>query len=275
MIREILKENKFKITFIYIILIVQYCLFSTIPFLLGKAIDGLLQSENTNFYYFLIAEISVLFIGFFLKRYDTKVFMKIFSEKAIKAIQILRDKNIMPAKIATRYQLAGFYSDFFEFSLPQILQAIINATAALTMLFITDYRIGIIASILYAFMILNNFKISLKTQQVDLDIQHTKESITHSLMENQEYKNDLTFLGHLYVKKSNLDAANFFLNDGLSITMHICVLLMLVYTQPSIGSITSTLMYVDKIYGTTFNVFYFFMFMRSIENTNKLIKDLD
>ena len=201
--------------------------------------------------------------------------MKIFSEKAIKAIQILRDKNIMPAKIATRYQLAGFYSDFFEFSLPQILQAIINATAALTMLFITDYRIGIIASILYAFMILNNFKISLKTQQVDLDIQHTKESITHSLMENQEYKNDLTFLGHLYVKKSNLDAANFFLNDGLSITMHICVLLMLVYTQPSIGSITSTLMYVDKIYGTTFNVFYFFMFMRSIENTNKLIKDLD
>ncbi len=275
MITEILKENKFKIGLIYFLLVIQYCLFSLIPFLLGKAIDGLLQNQNTNFYYFLLVEIIALLIGFFLKRYDTKVFMKIFSEKAIKAIQMLRDKNVIPSTIATRYGLVGYYSDFFEFSVPQILQAIINSTTALSMLFLTDYKIGLIASILFTFMIINNIKISYKTQKVDLDIQHTKETITHSLMENQEYKNNLTSLGNLYIRKSNLDATNFFFNDGLSIIMHISVLLMLVFTQPSIGAITSTLMYVDKIYGTTFNIFYFFMFMRGIENTNKLIKDAD
>jgi hypothetical protein len=275
MITEILKENKFKIGLIYFLLVIQYCLFSLIPFLLGKAIDGLLQNQNTNFYYFLLVEIIALLIGFFLKRYDTKVFMKIFSEKAIKAIQMLRDKNVIPSTIATRYGLVGYYSDFFEFSVPQILQAIINSTTALSMLFLTDYKIGLIASILFTFMIINNIKISYKTQKVDLDIQHTKETITHSLMENQEYRNNLTSLGNLYIRKSNLDATNFFFNDGLSIIMHISVLLMLVFTQPSIGAITSTLMYVDKIYGTTFNIFYFFMFMRGIENTNKLIKDAD
>lgn len=116
MIIEILKENKFKIGFIYSLLIIQYALFALIPFLLGKAIDGLLQKDNTNLIYFLVAEISALFIGFFLKRYDTKVFMEIFAAKAIKAIQILRDKNVLPAKIAARYQLVGNYSDFFEFS---------------------------------------------------------------------------------------------------------------------------------------------------------------
>jgi hypothetical protein len=272
MIFEILKENKFKIVFIYSLLVIQYCLFSLIPFLLGKAIDGLLQKENTNLIYLLLAEITALLIGFFLKRYDTKVFMQIFAKKAIKAIQILRDKNILPAKIATRYQLVGYYSDFFEFSVPQILQAFIGATTALAMLYFTDYRIGIISTILFGFMVFNNMKISYKTQKVDLDIQHTKETITHNLMENQEYQEDLNTLGNHYIKKSNLDALNFFFNDSLSILMHISVLLMLVYTQPSIGAITSTLMYVDKIYGTTFNIFYFFMFMRGIENTNKLIK---
>jgi hypothetical protein len=273
MIFEILKENKFKIGFIYSLLIIQYCLFSLIPFLLGKAIDGLLQKENTNLIYFMLAEITALLIGFFLKRYDTKVFMQIFAQKAIKAIQILRDKNILPAKIATRYQLVGYYSDFFEFSVPQILQAFIGATTALAMLYFTDYRIGIISTILFGFMVFNNMKISYKTQKVDLDIQHTKETITHNLMENQEYQEDLNALGNHYIKKSNLDALNFFFNDGLSILMHISVLLMLVYTQPSIGAITSTLMYADKIYGTTFNIFYFFMFIRGIENTNKLIKE--
>lgn len=275
MITEILKENKFKIGLIYSLLVIQYNLFALIPFLLGKAIDGLLQKENASFIYFLSAEIIALVIGFFLKRYDTKVFMEIFSQKAIKAIQILRNKNVIPSKIVSRYQLVGFYSDFFEFSLPQILNAFISASTALAMLYYTDYRIGAISTILFIFMILNNKILSFKTQKVDLDIQHTKETITQNLMDNQEYKPQIIELGDNYVKKSNLDALNFFLNDSLSIAMHISVLLMLAYTQPSIGAITSTLMYVDKIYGTTFNIFYFFMFMRNIENTNKLIHQVD
>ena len=271
MIKEIFLENKFKIGFIYTLLIIQYTLFSIMPYLLGKAIDDLLSKDNSGLLKLLSAEISVLILGFFLKRFDTKVFMKIFSDKAIKAVQILRNKNILPSKIAARYQLVGFYSDFFEFSLPQILNAFIGAGTALTMLYITDYKIGIIATILFIGMILVNKIYSFKTQKIDLNIQAEKENINHSLIENLEYKPHLIDLSSNYVKKSNLDAANFFFNDSLSIVMHVSIMLMLVYTNPTVGAITSTLMYVDKLYGVTFNIFYFFMFMRSIENTNKLI----
>lgn len=273
MILEILKENKFKIILIYLLLILQYTTVSVIPFLLGKAIDGLLQKETTNFVYYISAELAVLLLGFFLKIYDTKVFMKIFSEKAIKAVQILRDKNIIPSKIVSRYHLVGFYSDFFEFSLPQILNATISASTALCMLYYTDFTIGFVSTILFICMIINNKILSYKTQKVDLDIQHNKESITQNLMDQQEYKPNITQYGFNLIKKSNLDALNFFINDCLSIAMHVSVILLLVYTQPSIGAITSTLMYADKIYGTTFNIFYFFMFMRNVENTNKFIKE--
>lgn len=273
MIKEILKENKLQITFIYAMLIIQYGLFSLIPYLLGKTIDGLLIKDNFYLLILLTAEITALLIGFFLKRYDTKVFMKIFCDKAIKAVQILRNKNIIPAKIAARYQLVGYYSDFFEFSLPQIIQAFIGATTALTMLYLTDHKIGILATILFIGMITVNKIYSYKTQKIDLNIQAEKENINHSLMENLEYKNYLQNLSQNYVKKSNLDAANFFFNDSLSIIMHLATMLILVYTQPTVGAITSTLLYVDKLYSVTFNVFYFFMFIRGIENTNKLINE--
>jgi len=138
---------------------------------------------------------------------------------------------------------------------------------------VADYRIGIISSFLFILMILNNKILSHKTQKVDLDIQHTKEALTQTIMDNQDYQSTLVNLCNNYIKKSNLDALNFFFNDSLSILMHVSVLLILVYINPSIGAITSTLMYVDKIYGTSVNIFYFFMFMRSIENTDKLIKD--
>ena len=273
MIREILKENKLQITFIYAMLIIQYGIFSLIPYLLGKTIDGLLIKDNFYLLVLLTAEITALLIGFFLKRYDTKVFMKIFCDKAIKAVQILRNKNIIPAKIAARYQLVGYYSDFFEFSLPQIIQAFISATTALSMLYLTDHKIGILATILFIGMITVNKIYSYKTQKIDLNIQAEKENINHSLMENLEYKNYLQNLSQNYVKKSNLDAANFFFNDSLSIIMHLATMLILVYTQPTVGAITSTLLYVDKLYSVTFNIFYFFMFIRGIENTNKLINE--
>jgi hypothetical protein len=245
------------------------------PYLLGKAIDYLLKKNSTGLVTLLIAEIAALLLGFFLKRYDTKVFMKIFCDKAIKAVQILRDKNILPSKIAARYQLVGFYSDFFEYSLPQIINSFIGAGTALTMLYITDHKIGLIASILFFLMILVNKIYSFKTQKIDLDIQNNKENVNHTLIENLEYKPHLINLSANYVKKSNLDAANFFFNDSLSIIMHVSIMMILVYTNPTVGAITSTLLYVDKLYGVTYNIFYFFMFMRSIENTNKLLHEMD
>lgn len=275
MIKEILKENKLQIASIYSLLIIQYGLFAIMPYLLGKAIDDLLKKNSSGLVTLLIAEIAALLLGFFLKRYDTKVFMKIFCDKAIKAVQILRDKNILPSKIAARYQLVGFYSDFFEYSLPQIINSFIGAGTALTMLYITDHKIGIIASILFFLMILVNKIYSFKTQKIDLDIQNNKENVNHTLIENLEYKPHLINLSANYVKKSNLDAANFFFNDSLSIIMHVSIMMILVYTNPTVGAITSTLLYVDKLYGVTYNIFYFFMFMRSIENTNKLLHEMD
>lgn len=273
MILEIIKEFKWKLALIYPLLILQYSLFSLIPFLLGKAIDDLLKNNYKSFYLLIFVDIVALLIGYFLKRYDTRVYMNIFCKKAIKVILYLKEKNVIPSKIINRYGLVGYYSDFFEFSLPQIMQAIISVITSLIILFSTDYRIGLLCSIAFILMCLNNKICSFKTQKVDLNIQNKKEEITQSITDEKMPKEEIEKLCSHYIAKSDIDAGNFFCNDSLSIIMQATAILILINDNPSVGAITSTLMYADQIYAQSQRIFYFFMFMRSIENTNKLINE--
>ncbi len=271
MIIEILKENKLTIGFIYTLSILQYTLHALLPFLLGKAIDGLLQDDKSNLVVLVIANALSIFLGFYLKRYDTRVYMAIFAHKAIKAIQILRRKNVVPSKIASRYQLVGYYSDFFEYSLPQAISAFIKAMTSMVMLFVTNPIIGLINTLIYLITLFIHQKCSRLIQKQDMDIQHIKEDIVQNIMDNKEYEQPIHSLSKFYIKKSNIDATNFLINDSLALIMHLSTILLLVYIHPSIGMVTSTLMYVDQLYGTTYSIFYFLLFVRGVENTNKFI----
>jgi ABC-type multidrug transport system fused ATPase/permease subunit len=270
---EILKENYVKIGTIYAFLAIQYTLTALIPFTLGKAIDGLLTGQYHHFITFLAAEVTALIIGYTLKRYDTKVFMNIFSEKAIKAISILKAKQVEPTKIVTRYGLVASYSDYFEFALPQAINAIINGITAITMLCYTDSKIGAIAIIAYALMLTSTKILSHVIQKNELSLQHTRERITNTIVNGEDPTQDIRQLANNYVSRSNNDALNFFNTDLLSIALKVTIMIILTKEAHSIGTITSTLIYADKIYGTVINMYYYFMFQRSIENTDKLIHD--
>lgn len=273
MILDILKQYKWQLAVIYPLLIIQYVLMSLVPLWLGKAIDGLMQNDYKNLTILLAIDISALAIGTFLKRYDTRVFMKIFSEKAAKVVEMLTSKNTNPNKITNRYGLVGYYTDFFEFSLPQIIQASIGTATSLIILFYADYRIGIICGLLFILMCFCNLVNSYRTQKIDLDIQNLKEEITQKIMDRESSFGSIFNLGRKYIRKSDIDATNFFCVDSLSIIMHTSTMLLLVYTCPTIGVVTSTLMYADDIYAQSHKIFYFLMFMRGIENTNKLINE--
>jgi hypothetical protein len=270
---EILKENYVKIGTIYAFLAIQYTLTAIIPFTLGKAIDGLLIGQYHHFITFLAAEVTALIIGYTLKRYDTKVFMSIFSEKAIKAVSILKAKKVDPTKIVTRYGLVASYSDYFEYALPQAINAVINGITAIAMLCYTDSKIGAIAIIAYTLMITSTKILSHIIQKNEINLQHTRESITNTIMNGEDPTQDIRQLANNYVSRSNNDALNFFNTDLLSITLKVAIMIILTKEAHSIGTIASTLIYVDKIYGTVINLYYYFMFQRSIENTDKFIND--
>lgn len=271
MIKDIFRENRLKIGLIYIFLIIQYTLTSLTPYLTGKAIDSLLRFSYSDLLIFLANEGAVITIGVLLKRFDTRVFMSIFTSKASQAIEQLRLRKVVETKILSRYHLVRTYSDFFEFSIPQILNAIISATTALVMITVADYSVGAVVSGLFLLMVLNNRILSYKIQKIDKDIQFRNEEINQQIISSQSVSGSLIDLGKSFVRKSDLDAVNFFFNDLLGILMTLSVMFMLLDDHPTIGMIAANVLYVQRLHGVTYNIFYFFMFMRSIENTNDFL----
>lgn len=271
MIKDIFRENLLKIGLIYIFLIIQYTLTSLTPYLTGKAIDSLLRFSYSDLFIFLANEGAVITIGVLLKRFDTRVFMSIFTSKASQAIEQLRLRKVVETKILSRYHLVRTYSDFFEFSIPQILNAIISAATALVMITVADYSVGAVVSGLFLLMVLNNRILSYKIQKIDKDIQFRNEEINQQIISSQSVSGSLINLGKSFVRKSDLDAVNFFFNDLLGILMTLSVMFMLLDDHPTIGMIAANVLYVQRLHGVTYNIFYFFMFMRSIENTNDFL----
>lgn len=271
MIKDIFRENRLKIGLIYIFLIIQYTLTSLTPYLTGKAIDSLLRFSYSDLFIFLANEGAVITIGVLLKRFDTRVFMSIFTSKASQAIEQLRLRKVVETKILSRYHLVRTYSDFFEFSIPQILNAIISAATALVMITVADYSVGAVVSGLFLLMVLNNRILSYKIQKIDKDIQFRNEEINQQIISSQSVLGSLIDLGKSFVRKSDLDAVNFFFNDLLGILMTLSVMFMLLDDHPTIGMIAANVLYVQRLHGVTYNIFYFFMFMRSIENTNDFL----
>lgn len=271
MIKDIFRENRLKIGLIYIFLIIQYTLTSLTPYLTGKAIDSLLRFSYSDLFIFLANEGAVITIGVLLKRFDTRVFMSIFTSKASQAIEQLRLRKVVETKILSRYHLVRTYSDFFEFSIPQILNAIISAATALVMIMVADYSVGAVVSGLFLLMVLNNRILSYKIQKIDKDIQFRNEEINQQIISSQSVSGSLIDLGKSFVRKSDLDAVNFFFNDLLGILMTLSVMFMLLDDHPTIGMIAANVLYVQRLHGVTYNIFYFFMFMRSIENTNDFL----
>lgn len=273
MLKEIITEHKGKIGILYSILTTQYILAALIPHAFGKAIDGLINQQYQPFIIFLIMEAATLTLGYTLKRYDTKIYMKIFADKANKAINILRIKEATPAKIIERYRMVTSYNDYLEYAMPQMINASISAITALVILYTTDYKIGIAALTAYTMMLINNHIQSYKNQKTEIAIQKEKETIAKGIMASEEVSDQIKELSSNYVRKSNIDALNFFVTDGLSIGLKIATIFILISCSHTIGVITSTVMYIERLCGTAYNVYYYFMFVRGMENTNQFINE--
>jgi len=118
LLKEIFNENKIGIIFTYFLTLVEIFVISILPYLIGTAIDNLLESNYEGITKYSFAWIFFVLVATFRKRFDTRVFSAIYYKKALKTIDNLKNQNLDEKKISIRYGLVGIYSDFFEFTLP-------------------------------------------------------------------------------------------------------------------------------------------------------------
>jgi ABC-type multidrug transport system fused ATPase/permease subunit len=138
----ILKENKYSLILIYFYMLLAQLLYLVEPYILGKAIDGLIKKEYYWLWCFLIIEL--LANVFMYKRmvFDTKVYTKIYNDIVLNYLKN-DNKSDTSTKVA-RTEMANNLINFFEHDMHYYIMAIVTISGSLFFIFLENINTGFV-----------------------------------------------------------------------------------------------------------------------------------
>jgi hypothetical protein len=104
------------------------------PLATGLAINGVLSGDYLAVLWLVGCHAAQLVLTVASKRYDTRVFNRIYAALASKVVRQSRADGLDPARVAARASLSREYTDFLEEDVSRILYAAIALTISLSAL---------------------------------------------------------------------------------------------------------------------------------------------
>ena len=277
MLSEIFNNNKKWLCITYTILLVEFTLFALMPWLLGKAVDQLILGDWDTFWFYIgCCSVGVL-IGTGRRLLDTRAFTKIWAKAAVKTIQRLIARDVSSPKIMSRRDLVRRYADFYEFTIPQTVSAIIDIIVALV---IIGLAIGTPVSWIGGLLMLSfcsSYFWSCKIQKVEQASQKIREEINHHIDDRNEEKMEGAFdaIVTKYIRHSDYDAASWGFTDVMSIAAEIILVMCLIQQEATTGTIMSTITYCWRLFIRANIISWFFMNLKHIEVANDYLNNQD
>lgn len=276
MLKNISNRFKARLGCTYILLILEFVCQSISPYLLGKAIDFLLQKQNNMFFLYILCSAIGLMTGVLRRIYDTKVFTGILRDTSIDLTQEMIEKDIEPTKITVRIDRLASLTDFFEYHLPQYIKSFVQIIVAAVVLFTNMHHfIWIIALIMTVSLLCSHYYASVKTSKILNNIQKQDEIKLHNIVNKQpldKIKDNFFNIQKLHVEKSNVDAINWGVFDVCFILCELIAIYVLTNNlYATVGQITSSLMYINN-FTSHFSVFtHAFVRIKELKVTENFI----
>jgi ABC-type multidrug transport system fused ATPase/permease subunit len=213
-----------------------------VPFVLGVAINDLINGEFRGVWLLIALESVVLLIGTIRRLYDTRVYAGIYTDIAGGTAQRL---DIDVSRRAARLGLARELVDFFEWELPELVAALIGISGALLMLVYlmpTIGGLGVVVGLIVAliFVISRGRMFSLnKLLNNELERQVTM------LEGEREFsrRRHLSRLARWRIHLSDLEATNFAIAELFLSALIIGAVVITVRAGLSVGEVFAILTY--------------------------------
>jgi len=141
-LRALFAANRGRILLTYILFNGENLLRLAQPFVLGLAINDLLQGRTTGLLLFVVQHLAHLVVGSFRQMYDTRTFTGIYADLASRLVESQRASQVEVSRIAARSSLSREYVDFFERSVPIMIRGLYSVAGALVM--VSFYDVGLI-----------------------------------------------------------------------------------------------------------------------------------
>lgn len=251
MLKQIFKESKQSVALPYTLLFMEFTATSTIPWLLGKSIDNLLQNNYSFFLIYIACLLLGLLIGTLRRNIDTKVFTNIWKKLTLNSLRSQTEKNIPTPKIIARIKNIERFTNFYENMIPYTVKCIVHSTISFTVLFNTVGPLSFIILLTMLLSLLASQHFSQKIETTAKQLQQTDEQINSSIFSKELSNIEEVYQQkyNLIVKTSNLEAFNWATIDTASVICEVLAIFMLIKCSSTTGQITAALIYVNSLCG--------------------------
>ena len=241
-IAGIWKTYRLKITGTMSLLTVERMLGVAVPFVLGVAINDLIDGNLRGIWWLVALESLAVSIGTVRRLYDTRVYAGIYTDIADHTAQ--RD-DISVSRRAARLGLARELVDFFEWELPELFAALIGVCGAIVMLMYLLPTVGGL-SVAAALFVGSVFMFS-RGRMFSLNklLNNELERQVSMLESGREFsrRRHLSRLARWRINLSDLEATNFAVADLVLVSLIIGSVVLTVRAGLSVGEVFAVLTY--------------------------------
>ena len=243
---DIFKEYKYKLSLIYLFMLITELSIISQPFLLGKSIDGLISG---GWFWIVLLFLSYSISNLFnYKRmvYDTKVYTQIYNDIVLRFLKKSNDDNsIKVARTDMAHDIVGVLEGYVHY----YIATIITIFGSIGFIYYSNYKVGILvtlALIVIIFAVLMFYK---KIRQgINVRNNHYENKVT--AVQNG-YEASVSFFNRrrkLEIFESTLQGKNWFLIGMIKLIFLVLSIIILITTSNDIttGSVITIYSYVNN-----------------------------
>lgn len=157
-LKNIAIANKGKLSATFSLVALENILFLLYPLVGSFAVNAVLAGDTIKALIYAFMVFVIWLVGLVRRAVDTRAFVRIYADLAVKAITNAKQKDLNTNTTSTRAAhaiLARQFVDFFEEHLPVLITALFNIIGSVLMLLMIEFYAGLIALvILLTFMAL-------------------------------------------------------------------------------------------------------------------------
>jgi hypothetical protein len=267
MLWTIFNQHKLKISATYLLFLIEFVLFAMLPYILGEAVDALMAGEHQTLAIYVGISLFGMVLGWFRRRLDTRVFMKLWATYTNESVGNLIRRGIESTKIISRSQHTYTYINFIDVGLPSFTSSAVNIVISCVMIFMASWIAGIAAIVIAGVTLVSCYLYSIKIQETELEGQTIREDLHAAIVDTDVDKVQDCYDRSLKneVRHSDLMAASWGILDTLSLMATTVILVSVIKSGHSIGIITSTLTYTTRLFERAEIVGYFFNSLKGVE----------
>jgi ABC-type multidrug transport system fused ATPase/permease subunit len=246
LLTTLFRPNRARILVTYTLLVIEEILQLLYPFIIGLAINGLLERNYQGLIIFACQVVLHLLVGVSRRMFDTRTYTRMYAQLASDTALQQHGNGIELSHIAARSGMLQGFVDFFEHDVSGMIQSVFAVLGAVIMLAFYDLWLVFFCIVLVIpILVLNSFY-AVKSERLSKGLNDELEHQLSALKSQDEkvISNHYSLLATWRIKLSDAEAQNFGLMQVFVLALFVTALLRLGMLNLEPGSIFSVFSYI-------------------------------